>query len=318
MSDETLKAETPHPEGSHTEGEAGDGAETRQGPAETPPAGRSGPEKAVFEMDPALVEAMKEAESAVERRQKAKGEEAVEVEVAGDDPPGGPAIPTGGAGEGTVRALAEMRKALDALEASEAKVAALEEQLKRTAADFDNFRKRVAREREEDRKFAIEKLLKELLPVIDNMERALESASAEAGEVESQLLTGVKMVHKLFLDTLKKFGVEQFSAKGEPFNPEKHEAMQTVESAEVPEGHVAEEYMKGYYLNERLVRPAMVAVAKAPAGALPGQAPGSDGAKAEPAGGEHGGATGTTPEEGHGGGAVSAPSAESGGTQGES
>ena len=278
MSDETQKK---------TE-DATEGAATEERPAQPEAADAAGDGKASFEMDPALAAAMKEAESAYERRRREEsGNGEVPVEIEGETG-GDPALPTGGAGEGTIRALAEMRKALDALEKSEAKVQALEDQLKRTAADFDNFRKRMQREREEDRKFAIEKLLKELLPVIDNMERALESATNVASEADTQLVTGVKMVHKLFLDTLKKFGVEQFSAKGQPFDPEKHEAMQAVESEEVPPGHVAQEYMKGYYLNERLVRPAMVAVAKAPESGASGAPSGDDdqSARAESATGE--------------------------------
>lgn len=227
-------------------------------------------EKAQFDMDPSLAEAMKAAEASYERlarEGRGEDEDEIELEIEGS-------APTAGAGEGVIRALAEMRKARDELEVAEGKVKDLEERLMRTAADFENYKKRMLREREEERKYAVEGLLKDLLPVLDNLERAL-AAAVEHGE--SSVATGVQMVYKQFLDTLTRHGVEQLSALGEKFDPNFHEAMQQVESADHPPGTVVTEYMKGYTLKGRLVRPAMVVVSTAPAapGASEGEAQGS-------------------------------------------
>lgn len=130
----------------------------------------------------------------------------------------------------------------------------------RVSADFDNFRKRAAREREETIKVGNERLLKDLLPVIDNLERAV---AAGTGDNEA-LLSGVKMVLKQFHDTLARHGVVGFSAVGEPFDPVRHEALMQQETADVAAGVVLSELEKGYFLNDRLVRPAKVVVAKSP------------------------------------------------------
>jgi molecular chaperone GrpE len=155
------------------------------------------------------------------------------------------------------------------LELSQAKGREMMEKIKesheralRAAADLDNFKKRAAKEKEEVQKFGAERLLKDLLPVVDNLDRALE-ASARTPDLAS-LEKGVAMTKKLFEDTLGRHGVKGFSAKGQPFDPRLHEAMQQVPTAEVPAGHVAFEVLRGYTLNDRLVRPALVAVAVAP------------------------------------------------------
>lgn len=135
------------------------------------------------------------------------------------------------------------------------------ERFVRVSADFDNFRKRAQREKEETVKLGNERLLKELLPVIDNLERAVDAGASDA----EGLLTGVRMVLKQFQDTLGRFGVQSFSAVGEPFDPARHEALMQQESSEVAPGVVLSQMVKGYFLNERLVRPAAVVVAKAPA-----------------------------------------------------
>lgn len=129
----------------------------------------------------------------------------------------------------------------------------------RAAADLENYRKRALRDREETAKFGQEKLLKEILPVIDNLERALDpknSADLEA------LRTGVEMTHKLFESTLSRVGLTGFSAVGQQFDPSLHEAMQAVESDEAP-GTIVSEMVRGFMLHDRLLRPAMVFVAKA-------------------------------------------------------
>jgi molecular chaperone GrpE len=152
------------------------------------------------------------------------------------------------------------------LEAARARVAAgedrareLQERQLRVAAEFDNFRKRSARDREEAVRAANERLLRDLLPVVDNLERALAAGGDAAG-----LQAGVRLVHKQFVDALGRFGVKAFDSVGERFDPARHEALMQQETVAVPEGHVVAEMAKGYLLNDRLVRPASVVVAKAP------------------------------------------------------
>jgi molecular chaperone GrpE len=175
-------------------------------------------------------------------------------------------------------ALAEARKEAESLRAqlefSQGESRKLMERLKndhertmRAAADLENFKKRAQKEKEEVQKFGTERMLKDLLPVMDNLDRALEAAT-KSPDIDS-FQKGVAMTRKSFEDALARHGVKSFSARGQVFDPRVHEAMQQVETAEVPAGHVAFEVLRGYYLNERLVRPALVAVARAPAAPPP-------------------------------------------------
>ena len=138
------------------------------------------------------------------------------------------------------------------------------DQFLRTKADLENYRKRAQREKEDLARFANENILREILPVIDNLERAMTHASQEGGGAEG-LIQGVEMTLSQFQKVLEKFGVTPVSAVGEVFDPSRHEAMGQVESSEVPPNTVAQELQRGYLLNERLLRPALVLVAKAPA-----------------------------------------------------
>lgn len=153
--------------------------------------------------------------------------------------------------------------------AAEAKAATAEERAAqahdrwlRSQAELDNVRKRTARELAEGLKYANERLVKELLPVLDNLERALVAvdAAAERGESAAALRDGVSLTHAQLLGALKKFGVEPVEALGRPFDPTVHEAIQQVESDQ-PAGTVVAEHQRGYLLNGRLVRPALVGVA---------------------------------------------------------
>lgn len=210
-------------------------------------------------------DAIEEALRSVEknRRPEEEGEEVLLDTAASDDEDGDEAEV-----EVEVPAEAgEVRKLRAMLEDSAERARQTQERLKdtherfvRVTADFDNYRKRAAKEREETVKLANERLLKELLPVVDNLERAIQAGGAD-GE---GLLAGVRMVHKQFLEVLGRSGVKQFSALGEPFDPNVHDALMQQESADVPAGTVLTEMLKGYFLNERLVRPAAVVVAKAP------------------------------------------------------
>jgi len=132
----------------------------------------------------------------------------------------------------------------------------------RQVAETENFKKRNARERDDAIRFANEMLLKDLLPVIDNLERAI--AHAASGENGKPLVEGVEMVLKGFLDVLGKSGVRPIEAIGHPFDPSKHEAITQVFSEVHEPNVVVEELHKGYMLRDRLLRAALVSVAKAP------------------------------------------------------
>ncbi|HGE71339.1 TPA: nucleotide exchange factor GrpE [Candidatus Poribacteria bacterium] len=130
----------------------------------------------------------------------------------------------------------------------------------RLAAEFDNYKKRSAKEHENIRKYASESIIKELLPIVDNFERAIQSAN-ESRDFES-FLEGVKLILNQIINLLEKEGVIPIKSVGEPFDPNFHEAVMHVDSDEYPANVVAEEYQKGYILKDRVIRPAMVAVSK--------------------------------------------------------
>jgi len=152
--------------------------------------------------------------------------------------------------------------AQDPLAQAQAELQRVRDQLLRTAADFDNFRKRSRRETQDAERRAREELLRDMLPVFDNFERASQHAST-ATDIKS-LADGISMVMRIFLDTLSRLGVERIQAMGQPFDPALHEAVQQLESAEHAPGTVVAEVAPGYRMGERLVRPAMVVVAKPP------------------------------------------------------
>jgi molecular chaperone GrpE len=137
---------------------------------------------------------------------------------------------------------------------------ALKDQLLRARADFDNYRKRVAREDERVRRLAAESMIRDLLPAVDNLERALAHAAADSGG----LAQGVEMVLKQLMEVLARYGLERIPSVGEPFNPNVHEAVMGVESVDVQPHHVAQELEKGYRLGDYVLRPAKVAVNVAP------------------------------------------------------
>ncbi|HZW36653.1 MAG: nucleotide exchange factor GrpE [Deltaproteobacteria bacterium] len=141
------------------------------------------------------------------------------------------------------------------------------------AAEFDNYRKRVAREKEAMVSFGNERLLRAVLPFLDNLERAMSQAGP--GSASEGLLAGVRLTHDQFLSELRKFGLEQITAEGEMFDPRIHEAIAQVPWEGKPEGTVLSEAVKGYLLNGRLLRPAQVTVA-APACPLPDRGDGVD------------------------------------------
>ena len=147
----------------------------------------------------------------------------------------------------------------------EAKAKESYEQLLRTSADFDNYRKRAARERQDAVKFANESLLQKLIPALDNFDMAIAAAAGAKEGAAQSLQTGVNMILSQLRNTLTEAGLEEIESAGKPFDPNFHEAVSQQETNEVPEGHVVQQLRKGYRLRERLLRPATVIVAKKPA-----------------------------------------------------
>lgn len=131
----------------------------------------------------------------------------------------------------------------------------------RLAADFENYRRRTRQEIEEIRRTAAERLLRELLPLADNFELAIASVRSELSE---KVITGIDMIYRQFLNILSQEGVEPIAAVGKPFNPAYHEAFEEVVTDEWPEGTVASEVRRGYLLGGKVLRPALVRVAKSP------------------------------------------------------
>ncbi|MFP2770867.1 nucleotide exchange factor GrpE [Oceanisphaera sp. KMM 10153] len=134
----------------------------------------------------------------------------------------------------------------------------------RAQAEMENLRRRAAQDVEKAQKFALEKFAGELLPVIDSLERALEHTDKESDAFQA-VYEGVELTLKSLLNTVEKFGVQTIDPQGEAFDPNKHQAMSLVENAEVAPNSVLAVMMKGYELNGRVLRPAMVMVAKGPA-----------------------------------------------------
>ncbi|RKS85808.1 molecular chaperone GrpE [Orbus hercynius] len=135
------------------------------------------------------------------------------------------------------------------------------EAMVRARAEIDNVRKRVEQDVEKAHKFALEKFSNELLPVIDNLERALEATDKENPEHKA-MIEGLELTLKSFLDTVKKFGIDVVSTQGGQLNPDVHQAITMIDSTEHQSGQIVNTIQKGYTLNGRLLRPAMVIVAK--------------------------------------------------------
>lgn len=166
-----------------------------------------------------------------------------------------------GAGEAKPEAAPEV--ALDVPPTLE--LAELKDRYLRLAADFDNFRRRNLKERADLHNYANENLVKELLPAVDNLERAVVHGRKEEQRTDSEnLLQGVELTYRSLIQILVRFGVVEIEAAGKPFDPQVHEAVRRVATSEHAPGTVVEVYQKGYLLKDRLLRPAMVAVAGDP------------------------------------------------------
>lgn len=181
------------------------------------------------------------------------------------------------AADAEIRALREqLAEAQGALEAARAEVDALNERVAaeeaarddfknkalRAMSDLENFRKRAAREREDMRKFGSERFVKDVLPVVDNLERALEHATKSEIVDTASIVQGVEMVLRQFSSTLERHDVRGFTSVGERFDPQRHEAFQQIPTTEFDTGTVMQEFERGYFYHERLLRPAKVIVAR--------------------------------------------------------
>lgn len=146
----------------------------------------------------------------------------------------------------------------------EEQLAAAQDQALRVAADMQNVRRRAEQDVEKAHKFALEKFANDLLPVVDSLERGLELSNPN-DEAIKPVREGIELTLKLFQDTLKRYNLEAIDPHGAPFNAEHHQAMAMQESTAVEPSSVLKVFQKGYLLNGRLLRPAMVVVSKAPA-----------------------------------------------------
>ncbi len=206
-------------------------------------------------------------------------------EILIDDDDAGAGQSGGGATKGDKKSdpilemmIAAKNEAVEALAQTQKEAKSLQERLQRVSADFENYKKRQNREKEEAIRFANEKLLKELMPILDNMARATTAGqqAVESGQegAAKTILEGTAMVLKQFEESLGRFGIRAFEAMGKPFDPALHEAVGAREDTSVPNQTVIEEYQRGFMLHDRLARPAMVVVSSG--GPTKGTAPNSD------------------------------------------
>ena len=152
---------------------------------------------------------------------------------------------------------------LAALKEQAGKAAEFYERLVRTTADFENFKKRAARDRDEARRNGTESVISRLLPALDNFEMAMVAANQPGTSIDV-LRTGVSMIQSQLKAAIVEFGVEEIQATGQTFDPAIHEAVSQQETADVPEGRVVQQIRKGYRMRDRLIRPASVVVARKP------------------------------------------------------
>ncbi len=172
--------------------------------------------------------------------------------------------------QGAEKTIEELRSEVAALAKAKAEAEEERDQYKekmlRAAADLENFKRRSRRNEEEYKRYGIKDVVMELIPAVDNLERALDHVAkqleAESTAGDESLIDGVKMVYRQILAALEKHGVKGFEALHEDFDPERHEAIQQVESTEFDTGTVVEQFQKGYFLHDRLLRPSLVSVAK--------------------------------------------------------
>jgi molecular chaperone GrpE len=209
-------------------------------------------------------ESRDQAEAAVEQEEAAveQAEAAVEQEDAAveqEEAATGPAVDEAANEQQEPSDIEALRAELDA---AREEARSHHDRYLRDAAETENYKKRVTREKHDAIRYANESLVRDLLPVIDDLERAAQHARTDGGP--QSLLDGIELVLKGCLEALQKHGVTRITAKGEPFDPEKHEAYAQVETDEYEANTVVDEVHHGYYLADRLLRPSMVSVSKVP------------------------------------------------------
>jgi molecular chaperone GrpE len=184
-------------------------------------------------------------------------------------PPAATAAPAGATPPSETAGSPDEAPAADELQALKDRAAKADEywdRLLRVSADFENFKKRAARERQEAMRFANESLLTKLIPVLDHFEAALAAANSETAPASPDAFKqGVSLIYNQLRSLLGEAGLEEISADGQAFDPTLHEAVAQEETPDHPEGQVVRQLRKGYKLRERLLRPASVVVARAPA-----------------------------------------------------
>lgn len=171
--------------------------------------------------------------------------------------PGGESDEVSAAESNRSTGVAEAEAEMEALRAERANYL---DRLARLQAEFDNFRKRSAKEQQQFRDYALAEALGSLLPILDSLDRALKTSEASVQDFHS----GVELIDKQFHDALSKLGVEPIPAEGEVFDPNLHQAIQMVDTDEFKDNHVIDELQRGYRIKDRLLRPAMVRVAHSP------------------------------------------------------
>ncbi len=184
------------------------------------------------------------------------------------EPPEAEGAPHAAAPDAASGPEARVAKLEAELEKARGEAAESRDQVLRTLAEMDNLRKRTARDLENAHKYALEKFAMELLPVRDSLELGLDAASDDAADV-AKLREGSELTLKMLTAALEKHGIAEVAPQGEKFNPDLHQAMATQPSAEVAPDHVVTVYQKGYTLNERLLRPALVIVSAQPPSPAP-------------------------------------------------
>jgi molecular chaperone GrpE len=170
-----------------------------------------------------------------------------------DDGPSSGAATSGNGGAATAEVPGEVERLRN-------ENAAYLDRLARLQAEFDNFRKRSAREQQDFREYAVSDAIKQLLPILDSLDRALKTNAASVEDFRS----GIELIDKQFHDALSRLGVEPVPSQGEAFDPNLHQAIQMVDTEEAQDNHVLDELQRGYKLKDRLLRPAMVRVARNP------------------------------------------------------
>ena len=196
------------------------------------------------------------------------GDEAKHQEL-GDEQPVATAMPGGSGGGEGVAGVEENQEA--EAEALQRELAETRDQLMRVAAEFDNFKKRMEREKSKLLKYAGENILRDLLTTIDNLDRAVDQGNAATNDDEGKrlqsMLQGVELTRKGLVSTLERYGVEPLNAVGLAFNPDEHDALTMEASGETPANHVLREFARGYRFKDRVLRHAQVVVSSGPGNA---------------------------------------------------